>query len=205
MADRKTYEEYKAFRRPHYSPYNDRRLVYFTTARQALERVRGTRRCIADKARFEALGGYVEYEFDACEAPTKNQPGRLRVVKCPDDFYRTEDDLFGETYNPDVHPEIKPQILKKELKAAWDQVEQEGVWGYKSEFWDGENWIEGDSCWGFIGEDDIELMEFMDSAMEGYAACLQQEARDYEATRPDIYQKRRDLAATCFAAAMLGV
>lgn len=78
---------------------------------------------------------------------------RYRIVEHPcDDF--TLDDLKGDTYRAELHPEIPSETIRAEERAFEELVEREGVFGYVLEYWNpspGIGWVHMDSCWGFVG------------------------------------------------------
>lgn len=226
MLDLAMFEAYKEQRKPRW--YWEETKVHFTSAAQALRTVRYNRKLAELKARFEKAGGYEcqDYEQLASGGPTEREPGRLRLVQCADEIM-SFDDLAGDNYNAEANPDVPKHIMDAERQAFIDRVNSDGVWGFRSEVWDGDEWIETDSCWGFVGDDfngSGYEGDFYDSALEAFEAIQEEEARDFEATRPDMYEmkgtpsganawnkhefpadKRRKLAATAFAAAMLGV
>jgi len=75
---------------------------------------------------------------------------RLRIVA--DDSIDL-DNLFGDTFNPEVNSDIPASRLERERQAEIDRVNRDGVWGVVGEFFDGEEWQHADSCFGFIGDD----------------------------------------------------
>ncbi len=85
------------------------------------------------RASWDSLNGYVlgyDYEPEPDEAPV-----RLRLEPdCdadPCDFDGTE----------------------RQLEAARERANRDGMWGMIGEYWDGHEWIEVDAVWGFIGDD----------------------------------------------------
>jgi len=78
--------------------------------------------------------------------------GIVRARFIPDEF-ATFDDLCGDTYNPKANPDISADQLAKEKRAFRSLVAREGVFGYVSEYWNGDAWMHADSVWGFVGED----------------------------------------------------
>ncbi len=75
---------------------------------------------------------------------------RLRIVadECAD-----IDDLKGDCYNPDVNIDISEKKLRAQEIEFEAHVNEDGVWGVIGEFWNGREWIETDSCFGFVGDD----------------------------------------------------
>lgn len=77
---------------------------------------------------------------------------RLRVEPSVNAW--SSDDLFGDTFNPDV-VDIDPAELKRQEKAAIDRANREGVNGIIGEYkctCCGQ-WVQADSVWGFVGDD----------------------------------------------------
>lgn len=75
---------------------------------------------------------------------------RLRVI--PDETCCLED-LEGDSFNPNANPEIPESRLKRDREEFIARVNREGVWGIIGEYFDGEQWQDADSCFGFVGED----------------------------------------------------
>jgi len=104
-------------------------------------------------------------EFDHAELGSV----RLRVV--PDDCV-SFDDLEGDTFNPKVNNDVPLARLEREQKQFREKVNREGVWGVIGEYWDGEEWVHVDSCFGFVGDDwkesgyDIDIMRATLDAMK---------------------------------------
>lgn len=120
-----------------------------------------------------------------------------RFLYC--DFVRIEgfpdydcdlDFLLGDTYCPKANPDIKPEILEREREAYIDRINRDGVWGYVSQWYDGEEWHDVGSIWGFVGDDftgsgyDHDLME---AALDALDAHTSRQARAIEGGRPDLY------------------
>jgi len=89
-----------------------------------------------------------------------------RILECPDESFSL-DDLKGDIYNPKFNPEIDAETLKAEELKFDDRVFNEGVFGYilEKKCPTCGNWEEKDSCWGFIGQNELEnhyiINEFM--------------------------------------------
>lgn len=84
----------------------------------------------------------------------ESNDGRFRITEHVDQNADFED-LCGDTYNPDCHPEIPREQILKELADFTDLVNREGVYGYVLERWNpepGKGWEHVDSCWGFVGQ-----------------------------------------------------
>ncbi len=77
------------------------------------------------------------------------------------------DDLKGDTYKPELHPDIPAEQILSEEREFNALVENSGVFGYVLEKWDaspGAGYIHVDSCWGFVGsysEADPERMHYI--------------------------------------------
>ena len=113
---------------------------------------------------------------------------RVRIVEIAD-IHVSMDDLKGDCYNPKVC-DINPNRLKREEREFEERVAREGVWGYRAEVWDGTDWIETDSIYGFVGNDFNESCyddDLMESALDRLDEILAAEARAFEAERPDMY------------------
>ena len=158
-------ELYKARRAPHFRMCTGGiRYFYQPEAKYILANVKHE---LNVRAGWAALNGEEVFEYDASD---DNSGELVRLLICPDDSMDW-DDLKGDCYDPDLHPDIKPEILKKQEEEEIERVNREGVYGVKGEFFDGEGWIETDDCWGFVGDDwkesgyDIDIMR---SAIDGY-------------------------------------
>lgn len=94
-------------------------------------------------------------------------------------FYAEEDSHFmidnikGELFDPKVHTDIDPDLLKRHERELEERIENEGVWGIVLEKWDpavGIGWEHIDSCWGFVGGDwkdsghDKEMLDQMEAS-----------------------------------------
>ena len=114
---------------------------------------------------------------------------RVRIVAMPDDHCRM-DDLKGDCFDPRVNSNINPNRLAREEREFEERVAREGVWGFRAEYWNGSEWIEADSVWGFVGDDFADSCyddDLMRSALDGLAQCLTIESQAIEASRPDMY------------------
>lgn len=80
--------------------------------------------------------------------------GSFRIVEKPDlnaDF----EDLCGDCYTPELHPEIPREKILKEKEKFRGEVNRKGVYGYELQKWNpevGKGWSHVDSCWGFVGQ-----------------------------------------------------
>jgi len=104
------------------------------------------------------------------------QPGSVRLRILPDDHVDL-DNLFGDTYNPQVNSDIPETRLEREREQEVDRVNRDGVWGIVGEYFDGEEWQHGDSCWGFVGDDwkhsgyDTDIMHATLNAAQSIRVC----------------------------------
>ena len=127
----------------------------------------GCLNCARIEMAWDARNGQTVDEFDR---GTDAQMGdvRLRIVADSDIDL---DNLFGDTYNPDVNTDIPASRLEREREKEIERVNRDGVWGVQAQYFDGHRWETAESCYGFIGDDwkgaswEIEAMEYaMDSA-----------------------------------------
>lgn len=82
------------------------------------------------------------------------EQGNYRIVEIADETY-SFDDLCGDTYKPELHPEIPAEKILEELEHFKDLVNREGVFGYELQVWNPNvncGWEHVDSCWGFVGQ-----------------------------------------------------
>lgn len=87
--------------------------------------------------------------------------GPYRIIE-RDDCAFSLDDLCGDMYRPECHPDIPKDTLERELKAFTDLVESEGVFGYELQKSCPlcKTWTHVDSCYGFVGQYDASRPEF---------------------------------------------
>lgn len=99
---------------------------------------------------------------------------RLRIVE---DEYADIGNLEGDTFNPKANPDISPAKLERERAAFIERINRDGVVGVIGEYFDGEDWQQADSCWGFVGDDwkesgyDIDIMSQTLEAFEKTKYC----------------------------------
>lgn len=79
------------------------------------------------------------------------QAGMVRLRIAPDEFVNM-DDLKGDTYSRKANPDIPEPRMAREEKEFEERIEREGVCGIVGEYWNGEEWVQVDSCWGFVGD-----------------------------------------------------
>lgn len=96
--------------------------------------------------------------------------GKVRLKVIPDE-YACLDDLFGDTYDPTVNSNVKPHVIARERQREIDRINSDGVWGLVGQYFDGRDWVDADSCFGFVGDDykgsgyDLDIMsEALDQA-----------------------------------------
>jgi hypothetical protein len=83
------------------------------------------------------------------------QVGDMRLIRMPDEHVDW-DTLKGDLYNPTCNPDMTVNQLKDEERAFECRVNDEGVWGYEVQRWNGDidgGWEHVDSIWGFVGDD----------------------------------------------------
>lgn len=178
---------YKQARAPFFSESYPGRL-FMRPAAQALNMARLQARENPVLERWRELGGETLPEYEARDY--QDGDSLVRIVEIPDS-HCSYDDLAGDCYNPACHPDINANILKRQEKAFQYLLETEGVFGYESQFYDGETWQPCDSIWGFAGwnsfEDSGYDLDLMQSAMEALDALQVKQARALELERADLY------------------
>lgn len=126
---------------------------------------------------WNELGGETVYEWYGLD-----QDGKVRiVVKADQEVY---DDSYLDTWG------LPEDELARERNDLRNRIQAEGTCGIVSEFWNGAEWVETYSCWGFIGDDWEDSgydQDAMRAAIDGYNEHLTAQARILEATRPDMY------------------
>lgn len=181
--------EYLKEYRPTFEQYKEsRKKPGIPTARAALQNAKYNLYRAALLREWHRAGGEFVSEHDARDEWDVGD-SRVRIVEMPD-CHVCMDDLKGDCFNPDVNENINRNRLAIEEREFEDRVSREGVWGYRAECWNGEEWIETDSIFGFVGEDFIGSCyddDLIKSALQGLGQCLAVEARATEASRPDLY------------------
>jgi len=77
-----------------------------------------------------------------------------RIVEILDEYADIED-LKGDTYTPECHPDIPAEQIREGEKAFEEEINREGVYGYLLLKWNPEidhGWEHVDSCYGFVGQ-----------------------------------------------------
>ena len=181
--------EYLKSYRPTFAQYIEaRKRPGIPTARSALHNAKYMLYRAALLRRWNDAGGDIVDSYAADDEWETGEP-RVRIVAMPDNCLQM-DDLKGDCFNPHVNSDINPNRLAREEREFEDRVYREGVWGFRAEYWNGEEWIETDSIWGFVGDDfigsgyDDDLVE---SALDSLDVYLASEAQTIEAMRPDLY------------------
>lgn len=183
------YPEYLREYRPTFEQYKEsRKRTGITNARAALHNAKYNLYRAALSRKWSNAGGEIVAEYDA-RKEWEAGDSRIRIVEMPDCCVEM-DDLKGDSFNPDLHDDINRNRLAREEREFEERVSRDGVWGYRAEYWNGSEWIETDSIWGFVGDDFNESCyddDLMDSALDALAECQAIEARSIEEARPDLY------------------
>jgi hypothetical protein len=74
--------------------------------------------------------------------------GLVEFEVVPDEYLGIED-LEGDVFKAELHPEIPRSQIERERKEFHDRIEHDGVWGIVSKV----NGKTIDSVWGFVGDD----------------------------------------------------
>lgn len=160
------------------------------TARAALHNAKYHLYRTALLRRWNDAGGDIVDSYEANDGWDMGD-SRVRIVAIPDE-HCDMDDLKGDCFNPDLNDSINPNRLAREEREFEERVNRDGVWGFRAEYWNGAEWIETNSIWGFVGDDFIGSNyddDLMESALDALSVCLANEARAVEAMRPDLYEK----------------
>jgi len=98
--------------------------------------------------------------FRRRECGEHDEPGQFACVRlrCVPDEYCTLEDLYGDTFNPQVNPSIPRSRLERERDEFDKRVQREGVWGIIAEYYDAVDkcWDFADSLFGIIGDETSE-------------------------------------------------
>lgn len=155
-------------------------------ARQAWRYAKRAMEDTATVARFFALGGEIRVCFRDPRLELAKIDGPVAVLVLPDDGCNLGD-LEGDMFNPKASPEIPRKRLEAEQKAFRERVDSDGVWGVQAWFKTAAgDWEEGESCWGFVGDDWKEgQADFMGDAIRRWEG-EQQTAEKLEAFAAEI-------------------
>ena len=114
--------------------------------------------------------------------------GLARIRRVPDE-YAGLDYILENMLDMDVSLDDKPHIMERERQHEIDRAYREGVWGHIAEAWNGRDWVELDSIFGFIDDDfersgyDKDLMNSCIVFLKHCPTCHQPLPRD------DSYQE----------------
>lgn len=165
---------------------------HFTGARSALHQARMTLECRATRAAWDAAGGETVPAYEARD-DWEEGDSRVRIVEHPDEC-ACMDDLKGESFSPDVNHDINPNILAREEREFEERVQRDGVFGYVAQWWDGDDWQDADSIWGFVSDDftgsgyDDDLMRgALDALAEHLDTLATVAACEMMQARPDMH------------------
>ena len=173
----KTVAEYYAeFRKPRFSETYPGK-AFPTPANSAIRQARYAVEADKTRAKFAALGG----EF-IDRGDLKRHKGRVVIVVMPDDTGLSFEDLTGDTYKPECHPDIPKARIVTERQREMERIEREGVWGVEAMIRNpvAGGWEAVDAVRGFIGDDyrssgyEIDLMDAAISALEKVEAGIRE-------------------------------
>lgn len=181
--------EYLAAYKPTFKQYKEsRKRAGIPTARAALHNAKYNLYRAALLRRWNDAGGDIVCEYSASQE-WESGDSRIRIVEMSD-CHADMDDLKGDCFDPDVNCDINRNRLAREEREFEERVYRDGVHGYCVEYWNGAEWIETHSIFGFVGNDFIGSGhddDLMKSALDALAECQAIEARAIEAMRPDMY------------------
>lgn len=92
------------------------------------------------------------------------QKDNYRIIEFEDLDYNIKD-LKGDCYKPENNPSIDLTKLKHDESEFELKCIEQGVYGYVLEIWRPEvdhGWAHVDSCYGFVGEHEIEKHYIID-------------------------------------------
>ena len=177
--------EYLKSYRPTFAQYMEsRKKRWILTALDALLSAKYDLYRAALLNEWTEAGGEIVDEY-AAKDDWESGDSRVRIVAMPDHDI-CMDDLKGDFYDPRNNPDINANKLAREEKEFEERVASEGVWGFRAEYWNGAEWIETDSIWGFVGDDFVDSgydVDMMRGALDALAECI----AAIEAARPDMY------------------
>lgn len=93
--------------------------------------------------------------------------GLVRIKQYPDSC--DLEDLFGDTFDPEVNMDCKPHILDRQRGWELDRIERDGVFAYSAEIHNGREWIDVQSIGYVIGDLDPETeTDLMNAAIKAH-------------------------------------
>ena len=103
-----------------------------------------------------------------CHGNMTTIDGKFRLKIVPDE-HLCEDDLFGDTFDIEMHKDTVPggeRTIKAQYKAAVERVERDGVWGLilEKQCPNCASWEHVESCFGFeceVPEDEIINFQYL--------------------------------------------
>lgn len=93
------------------------------------------------------------------------------------DHDATIEDLGGDTYRPECHPDIPESRIMREKKEFIELVEREGAWGLVGQYSvdGGKTWNDGGSIWGLVGQEDTGYeSDIIDETVEALRKALKE-------------------------------
>lgn len=99
---------------------------------------------------FYAAGGKIVSEYDARFNRANPEPFAIWIVESGDEFSRMED-LKGDAFDPRHNPGISSDELAAEEARFERRVQDQGVWRYRAQIFDGASWLWIDEIGGFVG------------------------------------------------------
>ena len=101
---------------------------------------------------FYAAGGKIVSEYVARFSRDNPDPFAMRIVESPDAFAHMGD-LKGDLFDPRHNPDISSDELAAEEASFERRVQDQGVWRYLAQIFDGASWLWIDEIGGFVGSD----------------------------------------------------
>lgn len=102
---------------------------------------------------------------------------KVRLVVESDDSGLTFDDITGDTFNPDVNPDVPAHIMERQRQEEIDRINRDGITCVIGQYYNGESWVTVDSVGGFVGDDwkdsgyDLDIMESTLEAFHNLKTC----------------------------------
>ena len=91
---------------------------------------------------------------------------RIRIEQ---DTEYTIEEMLGDTFKPECNPDKNPTQLEHEKQLYIESLDRDGVYGIVAEYWNGQEWLLSDSCWGFEKEVPGEVRkEYLEQALRDY-------------------------------------